>query len=160
MRVYHTRLKYLFYHGHFEQVSGSEKNGLHIRRFMNAEIKKAEEYTFRAMAETTEIEIIGFSDNACGPFPCDETRTCGLTECAPTENLVTAFAALKTELQARYPDVTLKLTLLDDGVPEYVVKIVEDHQPPLPIILINGSLAPVGRISVPLITEHLERLTR
>ena len=112
------------------------------------------------MAETTEIEVIGFSDSACGPFPCDETRTCELTECAPSENLVTAFAALKTELQARYPDVTLKLTLLDDEVPAYVVKIVEEHQPPLPHILINGTLAPVGRISLPLIAEQLERLRR
>jgi hypothetical protein len=112
------------------------------------------------MADITEIEIIGFSDGACGPFPCDDTRTCGLTECAPSENLVTAFAALKTALQARYPDVTLKLTLLDDGVPPYVMKIVEEHQPPLPIVLINGTVTPVGRISLPLITEQIERLTR
>ncbi|WAI02547.1 hypothetical protein OU421_00610 [Methanogenium organophilum] len=112
------------------------------------------------MADMTEIEIIGFSDGACGPFPCDETRTCELSACAPSENLVKAFAALKDELEARYPDVTLKLTLLDDEVPAYVVKIVEDHQPPLPIVLINGTLTPVGRISLPLITEQLERLTR
>ncbi|KAF1075770.1 hypothetical protein [Methanogenium sp. MK-MG] len=112
------------------------------------------------MAETTEIEIIGFSDGACGPFPCDDTRTCELSTCAPSENLVTAFEALKTELQARDPDVTLKLTLLDDGVPEYVMNIVEEHQPPLPIVLINGTVTPIGRISLPLITEQLERLTR
>lgn len=128
--------------------------------FTNAEIKKAEEYTFTAMAEITEIEIIGFSDGACGPFPCDEPRTCGLTECAPTENLVRAFAALKTDFQTRYPGITLKLTLLDDGVPTYVMEIIEEHQPPLPIILINGTLAPIGRISVPLIIEQMERRTR
>ena len=112
------------------------------------------------MAETTEIEIIGFSDGACGPFPCDETRTCELSACAPSENLVKACEALNTELTARYPDITLKLTLLDDEVPAYVVKIVEEHQPPLPIILINGTLAPIGRISLPLIIEQLERLPR
>ena len=112
------------------------------------------------MAETTEIEVIGFSDGSCGPFPCDDTRTCGLFACAPSENLVKAFEALKTELESRYPGITLKLTLLDDEVPEYVVKIVEEEQPPLPIILINGTLAPVGRISLPHITEQLERLTR
>ena len=127
---------------------------------ISAENKKAKEDTLTAMAEMTEIEIIGFSDGACGPFPCDDTRTCELSTCAPSENLVTAFEALKTELESRYPDVTLKLTLLDDGVPAYVIKIVEEHQPPLPIILINGTLAPVGRISLPLIVEQLERLTR
>jgi len=112
------------------------------------------------MAEMTEIEIIGFSDGACGPFPCDETRTCGLRACAPSENLVKAFEALKEELEMRFTDVTMKLTLLDDEVPAYVVKIVEEHQPPLPIVLIGGTVTPVGRISVPLITEQLERLTR
>ena len=127
---------------------------------ISAENKKAKEDTLTAMAEMTEIEIIGFSDGACGPFPCDDTRTCELSTCAPSENLVKAFEALKTELESRYPDVTLKLTLLDDGVPAYVVKIVEEHQPPLPIILVNGTLAPVGRISLPLIVEQLERLTR
>ncbi|WP_245618920.1 hypothetical protein [Methanogenium cariaci] len=74
-----------------------------------------------------------------------------------------ACEALKTELQARDPPgITLKLTLLDDGVPEYVMKIVEEHQPPpLPIVLINGTVTPpVGRISLPLILEQLERLTR
>lgn len=112
------------------------------------------------MAEMTEIEIIGFSDGACGPFPCDETRTCGLNKCAPSENLVKAYEALKEELESRYQNLTVKLTLLDDEVPAYVVKIVEEHQPPLPIVLINDTLTPVGRISVPLITEQLERLTQ
>ncbi len=129
-------------------------------RFTSAENKKAKGYTLTAMAEMTEIEIIGFSDGACGPFPCDDTRTCELSTCAPSENLVKAFEALKTELESRYPGITLKLTLLDDGIPDYVVKIVEEKQPPLPIVLINGTLAPVGRISLPLITEQLERLTR
>lgn len=112
------------------------------------------------MADITEIEIIGLSDGACGPFTCDETRTCGLTECAPSENLVKAFEALKTEFQARYPDITLKLTLLDDEVPPYVIKIIEEHQPPLPIVLINGTVTPIGRISVPLIIEQMERISR
>ena len=127
---------------------------------ISAENKKAKEDTLTAMAEMTEIEIIGFSDGACGPFPCDDTRTCELSACAPSENLVTAFEALKTELESRYPGIILKLTLLDDGVPDYIVKIIEEHHPPLPIILINGTLAPVGRISLPLIVEQLERLTR
>jgi hypothetical protein len=112
------------------------------------------------MAEITEIEIIGFSDSACGPFPCDENRTCGLTECAPSENLLKAFEALKTDFHTRYPGINLKLTLLDDGVPAYVMGIIEDHQPPLPIVLINGTLARVGRISVPHILEQMERFTR
>jgi len=43
---------------------------------------------------------------------------------------------------------------------ELIPKIVEEHQPPLPIVLIGGTVTPVGRISVPLITEQLERLTR
>ncbi|WP_245618922.1 hypothetical protein [Methanogenium cariaci] len=51
--------------------------------FLSAEANKAKRYTVITMADITEIEVIGFSDGACGPFPCDDTRTCELSTCAP-----------------------------------------------------------------------------
>jgi hypothetical protein len=70
------------------------------------------------MSDTVTIEVIGFSESPCGPFRCDENRTCGLEACAPGERLVDAFEALKSVLADRYGDsVSCTLTLLDDGVP-------------------------------------------
>ncbi|QYZ78339.1 hypothetical protein E2N92_02280 [Methanofollis formosanus] len=109
------------------------------------------------MADHAEIEIIGFSYGSCGPFPCNEQRSCDLHACSPSENLVKAVDALKDRLMAEYPgQVAVKFTLLDDGVPDYVQKIVEEHQPPLPIILVNGRVTPVGRISMPLIKKEID----
>jgi len=110
------------------------------------------------MSKTVTIEVIDFKDAACGPFPCDENRTCGLEKCAPGEKLLEAFDALDKRMHEIYGDrVTLSLTLLDEGVPEYVKKIVEEHQPPLPIILVNGNVAPVGRISVSQIRTEVDK---
>ncbi|QSZ66004.1 hypothetical protein RJ40_00045 [Methanofollis aquaemaris] len=109
------------------------------------------------MADHAEIEIIGFSYGFCGPFPCNEQRSCGLQACSPSENLVKAVDALKDTLSVEYPgQVAVKFTLLDDGVPEYVQKIVEEHQLPLPIILVNGRVTPIGRISMPLIKKEID----
>jgi hypothetical protein len=110
------------------------------------------------MSDTVTIEVIGFSESPCGPFRCDENRTCGLEACAPGERLVDAFEALKSVLADRYGDsVSCTLTLLDDGVPERIIKIVEEHQPPVPIVLVNGRITPLGRISLPLIERELEK---
>ncbi|NYT05582.1 MAG: hypothetical protein GKC04_04315 [Methanomicrobiales archaeon] len=107
--------------------------------------------------ETITVEIIGFTDSPCGPFPCDDNRSCELEACAPTEKLLPACEALKNRLQELYGErVTVKITLLDNGVPEYVRAIIEEHQPPIPIVLINGKITPLGRISLPLLQRHLQ----
>ena len=109
------------------------------------------------MTDHVLMEIIGFSDGPCGPFPCDDTRTCELERCAPSENLEKAYFALQAEIAREYGErVEMKLTWLDEEVPDYIVQIIEEHQPPLPIILMNGKLVSIGRISLPLIRNALE----
>ncbi len=110
------------------------------------------------MSNRVEVEIIGFQDSSCGPFPCDETRTCELEMCVPTEMLLPAFEALTERMQELYGDrVVLKLTLLDHGIPDYVERIIAEHHPPLPIVLVNGNVTPLGRISVPLLRNEVEK---
>lgn len=105
-----------------------------------------------------DIEVIGLEELSCGPFPCNDERSCELTECAPTEKLINAVSALKKLLKKEYGDtVSLQLTCIDDGVPQRIRTIIEEHQPPLPIILINGRVTPVGRISLPLIRAEIEK---
>ena len=103
------------------------------------------------------VEIIGFSASECGPFPCDETRSCGLEVCYPTNSLIDAVDALRMSLKEEYGDrIEIQLTLLDEGVPDYVKEIVEKRHPPLPIILVNGRVANIGRISKGLIKEEID----
>lgn len=110
------------------------------------------------MKDAIIIEIIGFEDSSCGPFACDEERTCELEECYPTEKLVPAYHALKSTLHERYGDrISVSLTLLDDGVPDYILKIIEKYHPPLPIVLINGKVTPLGRISLPYMQREIEK---
>jgi hypothetical protein len=109
--------------------------------------------------ETITIEIIGFENSPCGPFPCDDSRSCELEACAPTEKMVTASEALQNRLRELYGDrIVVKVTLLDDEIPDYVQTIIEKHHPPIPIVLINGAVTPLGRISLPLVKKHLEPL--
>lgn len=106
---------------------------------------------------TVTVEVIGYTYRPCGPFPCDKDRTCGLEECFEKLTLQYAFPALKNALAEKYGDkVSLKLTSLDKEIPQHVVDIVRAEHPPLPIILINGKLVPVGTISVPKICEFIE----
>jgi hypothetical protein len=109
------------------------------------------------MAGTIKVEIIGLKDSECCPFPCDENRTCGLSDCYPTGKFTAAFDALAAELRKDYDDrVELKLTLVDDGVPDYVKKIIETDFPPLPIILVNGKLTRIGRIALDRIKKEID----
>ena len=109
------------------------------------------------MAGTIKIEIIGLKDSECCPFPCDENRTCGLSDCYPTGKLTAAFDALTAALRKEYGDrVDLKLTLLDDGVPDYVKKIIETDFPPLPIVTVNGKLTRIGRIVMSRIKKEID----
>ena len=110
------------------------------------------------MTNIVEIEIVGFSDSSCGPFPCDGDRTCELEKCAPSENLVKAFEALSERLEYVFGrNVVLKLTLLDDGIPDHIVAIIEEMHPPIPIVIVNGKVTPIGRISLPQIREEIEK---
>jgi hypothetical protein len=110
------------------------------------------------MAPEVVVEIIGFRNAACGPFPCDENRSCELVRCHPKGTLVDACEALALCLQEDYGGrVQVKVTFLDEGMPEYVKKIIEEQYPPLPIVLINGNLTPIGRISFALIRKELEK---
>ena len=69
-----------------------------------------------------------------------------------------AFNALADEIQKEYGDrVAMTLTLIDDGVPPYIKKVIEEHYPPLPIVLVNGNYAPMGRISLPLLQKEIEK---
>lgn len=112
------------------------------------------------MTRSVRVEIIGFRDSSCGPFPCSEDRSCGLSACADTERLKDAYAALKDALHTEFGDlVSVTLTLLDDGVPERIQRIIESHHPPLPIVLVNDRVTPVGRISLPLIRKEIARAT-
>lgn len=110
------------------------------------------------MAVPVNVEIIGFQNAECSPFPCNEERTCGLSDCYPTNKLTAAFGALEAALKARYGDrVALSLTLLDGGVPERIRKIIEQHHPALPAVLVNGRVTPIGRIALERITKEIEK---
>jgi len=111
------------------------------------------------MADPLIIEIIGFSDQECGPFPCDPDRSCGLEECFPSGSLPAAVEALRHALAGRYGDrLTVTLTLLDDGVPERVKAIFEMSHPPIPIVLVAGRVTPVGRIAYSKIVKEIEKV--
>jgi hypothetical protein len=110
------------------------------------------------MTDPITIEIVGFKNAECSPFPCNEERTCGLADCYPTNKLTAAFDALEKVLRARYGDrVALSLTLLDGGVPERIRKIVEEHHPALPAVLVNGKVTPIGRIALERIVKEIEK---
>ena len=110
------------------------------------------------MADPVTIEIIGFKNADCSPFPCNEERTCGLSECYPTNKLTAAYGALSAALKARYGDrVTLSLTLLDTGVPDRIRVIIAEHHPALPAVLVNGRVTPIGRIALERIAGEIEK---
>jgi len=110
------------------------------------------------MTGTVLIEIVGLKNAECCPFPCDENRTCGLLACYPTGKLNEAFDELKKVLTNEYGDrVELKLTFIDNGAPGYIQKIIEKDFPPLPIILVNGRVTRIGRISLDRIQKEIEK---
>ena len=110
------------------------------------------------MADPVQIEIAGFENAECSPFPCNEERTCGLTDCYPSGKLTTAFKALKDVLEHEYGTrIAMKLTLLDKGTPDYIKKIIEIHHPPLPIVLVNGRVTPIGRIALERVQKEIEK---
>jgi len=111
------------------------------------------------MAGTVLVEIVGLKNAECCPFPCDENRTCGLSGCYPSGKLDTSFEELKRVLKNEYGSrVETKLTLIDTGAPEYIRSIIEAEYPPLPMILINGRIARIGRISLDRIKKEIEKI--
>ena len=110
------------------------------------------------MTGTVLVEVVGLKNAECCPFPCDENRTCGLSGCYPTGQLYAAFDELKQVLKKEYGDrVELKLTFIDNGTPDYIQKIIENDFPPLPIILVNGRVTRIGRISLDRIKKEIEK---
>lgn len=108
---------------------------------------------------TVIVEIVGYQDSECSPFPCDDDRTCELSICKPSNKLVNATEALRVRLKEEISeDITVTLTLLDNGVPDYIRKIYEEKHPAIPMILINGGLLPVGRISWPHIRDAVQQV--
>ncbi len=92
------------------------------------------------------------------PFPAMRTARAGFAGCYPTGNLNAAFDELKKTLNNEYGDrVQLKLTLIDNGAPDYLQKIIERDYPPLPIILVNGRITRIGRISLERIKKEIEK---
>jgi hypothetical protein len=109
------------------------------------------------MSDPVLVEIVGLEYSDCSPFPCDANRTCGLSECHPSGKLTKAFDALKAVLKETYGDkVELRLTLLDDEVPAHIRAILEKEYPPIPMVLVNGKLARIGRIALDKIKNEID----
>jgi len=110
------------------------------------------------MAGPVLVEIVGLKNAECCPFPCDENRTCGLTGCYPTGKLDASFEELQRVLKKEYGNrVELRLTLIDKGAPDYIRTIIETDYPPLPMILVNGHITRIGRISLDRIKKEIEK---
>jgi len=110
------------------------------------------------MAGTVTVEVVGLKNSECSPFPCDDDRTCGLEECFKSGKLVAAFQALTNALNAAYGDrVETKLTLLDEGTPQYIKEIIEREHPPIPMILVNGKVTKIGRIVLDRTKAEIEK---
>lgn len=111
-----------------------------------------------AMTGTVLIEIVGLKNSECCPFPCNEDRSCGLSGCFPSGNLTVAFEELKKVLAAGYGSrVETKLTLIDNVTPDHIRKIIETEYPPLPMVLVNGRITRIGRISLERIKKEIEK---
>jgi hypothetical protein len=68
-----------------------------------------------------------------------------------------AIGALRDELLAEYGDkIEVKMTLIDEEMPEYIRELIEERHPPIPIVLVNGRLTSIGRVSLGLIKEEIE----
>jgi len=76
----------------------------------------------------------------------------------PTGKLTAAYDEIKKVLEQEYGSrVDLKLTLIDDQTPDYIRKIIETEYPPLPMVLVNGRITRIGRISLDRIRKEIEK---
>jgi len=109
------------------------------------------------MSDAILVEIVGLKSSECSPFPCDGNRTCGLSACYPSGKLDRAFEALKARINEIYGNrVEVKLTLIDEMVPEHIRAILEKEYPPIPMVLVNGKLTRIGRIVADRIISEIE----
>lgn len=110
------------------------------------------------MTGTVRVEVVSLKNSECSPFPCDENRTCGLTGCYLSGKLIDAVRELEKVLKTAYGDrVDVKLTLLDDGLPDHIRTIIEKENPPIPMVLVNGKITRIGRISLDRIKKEIEK---
>jgi hypothetical protein len=110
------------------------------------------------MTGTVNVEVVGLKTSECSPFPCDEDRTCGLSGCYLSGKLNDAYRELEKVLKTVYGDrVITKLTLIDDGVPDHIRAILERDHPPLPMVIVNGRITRIGRISLDRIKNEIEK---
>ncbi|MGB7787645.1 hypothetical protein [Methanoregula sp.] len=110
------------------------------------------------MAGTVHIEIVGLKTSECSPFPCDGERTCGLEGCYLSGKLNDAVAELRKVLTESYGNrVDVKLILVDEGTPEYIRAIIEKEYPPIPMVLVNGRVTKIGRITLDRIKAEIEK---
>lgn len=114
------------------------------------------------MAGTVTVEIVGLENSECSPFPCDEDRTCGLSGCYLSGKLVNAFPELKRVLDTAFGNrVDVRLTLIDNGVPDNIRAIIEREYPPIPMVIVNGRITRIGRIALDRIKKEIqEELSR
>jgi len=109
------------------------------------------------MSVPVSVEIVGLKSSECSPFPCDANRTCGLQECFPSGMLLKAFEALQKRVQEKYGDrVKMKITLIDESVPDHIRRILETEYPPIPMVLVNGKLTRIGRIAADRIINEID----
>jgi hypothetical protein len=112
----------------------------------------------RIMQGELDQLIDALATSECSPFPCDENRTCGLSGCYLSGKLNDAYRELKKVLEASYGDrVELTLTLIDDMVPDHIRTIIERDFPPIPMVLVNGRLTRIGRITLDRIKKEIEK---
>jgi hypothetical protein len=110
------------------------------------------------MTRPVQVEIVGLKTSECSPFPCDEDRSCGLTGCYLKGKLSDAYEELKRVLVKIYGDkVILKLTLVDNGVPDHIRTIIERDHPPIPMVIINGRVTKIGRIALDRIKTEIDK---
>jgi len=108
---------------------------------------------------SVSVEIVGYSYSECSPFPCDDDRTCGLIACSPSGSLIKAYNALKEEISKEFGDcISVTLTLLDDGVPDRIKEIYSRDHPAIPMVLIQGSIMPIGRIALQPIRDAIYKV--
>jgi hypothetical protein len=110
------------------------------------------------MTGIVHVEVVGLKTSECSPFPCDENRTCGLSGCFLSGKLSDAARELEKVLKAAYGDrVDVKLTLIDDSVPDHIRAIIVREHPPVPMVLVNGRITRIGRISLDRIKKEIEK---
>lgn len=110
------------------------------------------------MSGTVLVEVVGLKNSECSPFPCNEDRTCGLNGCYLKGKLVDAFDELSRVLEKIYGNkVSLKLTLIDDALPDHIRTIYERDHPPIPMVLVNGRVTKIGRIALDRIKAEIEK---